>query len=63
MRPVRNHIVEGEPGIFPDPIARLFRAIARLFRRPPPTPPAAGPSPAPSESEGEDQAENSGEPG
>ena len=28
-------IVEGEPGIFPDPIARIFRAISRLFRRRP----------------------------
>jgi hypothetical protein len=60
---VRNHIVEGEPGIFPDPIARLFRAIYRLFRRHPPPPPAAEPSPAPSESEGRQQSENNGEPG
>ena len=30
---MRRGIVEGEPGIFPDPIARLFVAIARLLRR------------------------------
>ena len=30
---VRRNIVEGEPGIFPDPIARLLAAIARLLRR------------------------------
>jgi hypothetical protein len=28
---MRYGIVEGEPGIFPDPIARLFRAIGGLF--------------------------------
>jgi len=28
---MRFGIVEGEPGIFPDPIARLMRAVARLF--------------------------------
>jgi hypothetical protein len=30
---VRHGIVEGEPGIFPAPIARLFQAIGRLFGR------------------------------
>ena len=30
---MRHGIVEGEPGIFPDPIARLFVAIARFLRR------------------------------
>jgi hypothetical protein len=30
---MRRGIVEGEPGIFPDPIARLFVAIARFLRR------------------------------
>jgi hypothetical protein len=28
---MRHGIVEGEPGIFPAPIARLFQAIGRLF--------------------------------
>ncbi|MGI8777731.1 MAG: hypothetical protein ACR2LJ_10210 [Acidimicrobiales bacterium] len=28
---MRFGIVEGEPGTFPDPIARLLRAVARLF--------------------------------
>ena len=50
---MRHGIVEGEPGIFPDPIARLFVAIARLLRRragaeaaeKPPPEPAAEPSP------------------
>jgi hypothetical protein len=46
---MRHGIVEGEPGIFPAPIARLFQAIGRLFGRrsggthttssPPATPP------------------------
>lgn len=31
--PVRFGIVEGEPGIFPDPVARVLRALARLVRR------------------------------
>jgi hypothetical protein len=30
---MRRHIVEGEPGIFPDPIARALRALARLLDR------------------------------
>ena len=30
---MRHGIVEGEPGIFPDPIARLFVAISRFVRR------------------------------
>jgi hypothetical protein len=30
---VRNNIVEGEPGIFPDPIARLLVWLGRLARR------------------------------
>lgn len=30
---MRHGIVEGEPGIFPDPIARLFVAIGRFLRR------------------------------
>jgi hypothetical protein len=28
-------IVEGEPGIFPEPVARLMRGIGGLFRRKP----------------------------
>ena len=33
---MRSRVVEGEPGIFPDPIARLLRAIGRFIppRRP-----------------------------
>jgi hypothetical protein len=27
---IKSGVVEGEPGIFPDPIARLLRAIGRL---------------------------------
>jgi hypothetical protein len=30
---MRRGIVEGEPGMFPDPIARLLVAIARFVRR------------------------------
>ena len=29
---MRFGIVEGEPGIFPDPVARLLRQLARPFR-------------------------------
>jgi hypothetical protein len=53
--PVRFGIVEGEPGIFPDPVARLLRLRARvvlrlLGRRPRPTQgPAADPDRPPDE--------------
>jgi hypothetical protein len=30
---VRRNIVEGEPGIFPDPIARLLVWLGRMVRR------------------------------
>jgi hypothetical protein len=30
---VRRNIIEGEPGIFPDPVARVFRAVGRVFGR------------------------------
>ena len=30
---MQHGIVEGEPGIFPDPIARLMRGIGRIFDR------------------------------
>ena len=33
MGPMRHNIVEGEPGIFPDPIARFYRWIVGLFGR------------------------------
>jgi hypothetical protein len=32
---VLHTIVEGEPGIFPDPVARILRSIGGLFRRTP----------------------------
>jgi len=32
---VLHTIVEGEPGIFPDPVARIMRGIGGLFRRRP----------------------------
>jgi hypothetical protein len=42
-------VVEGEPGIFPEPVARRLRAFARRFRRdeeepvdPPPSEPDEG---------------------
>jgi hypothetical protein len=48
MSVMQHGIVEGEPGIFPDPIARLMRGIGRIFDRgrrddepgPDPAPPA-----------------------
>lgn len=49
---MRHGIVEGEPGIFPAPIARLFQAIGRLFgrgRRSDPPPPGPGREPGPAE--------------
>jgi hypothetical protein len=30
---MRSSVVEGEPGIFPDPVARVLRALGRLFSR------------------------------
>lgn len=51
-----RHVVEGEPGIFPAPVARIMRGIGGLFRRKPeperesePAEPAepAGPADAP----------------
>jgi hypothetical protein len=30
---MRKNIVEGEPGIFPDPIARLLVWLGRVLRR------------------------------
>ena len=49
--PTRRRIVEGEPGIFPAPVAAVLRAFGRLFRRDEAKPPAAPPpeSPEPSE--------------
>ena len=42
---MQHGIVEGEPGIFPDPIARFMRGVGRFFDRKkgddqPPQPPA-----------------------
>ena len=38
-------IVEGEPGIFPDPVARIMRGIGGLFRRKPSSDAAAPEAP------------------
>jgi len=50
---MQHGIVEGEPGIFPDPIARLMRGIGRIFDRgrrdDGPRPDAAPPTPPPDE--------------
>ena len=37
---MRHGIVEGEPGIFPAPVAKVMRAIGGLFgkKKPPPAP-------------------------
>ena len=48
---MRNGIVEGEPGIFPDPIARFFRWLGRLGRRRDESPPAPPTQQEPSEPE------------
>lgn len=49
---MRNAVVEGEPGIFPDPIARVLRAVGRFVtnwlgkaERPPQDPNAEEPPP------------------
>jgi hypothetical protein len=34
-RAVLRTIVEGEPGVFPEPVARIMRGIGGLFRRKP----------------------------
>lgn len=51
---MQHGIVEGEPGIFPDPIARFMRGVGRFFDRkkgddqsPQPPPPPAGPTEEP----------------
>jgi hypothetical protein len=33
MLHMRHGIVEGEPGIFPDPIARFYRWLSQVMRR------------------------------
>jgi hypothetical protein len=49
---VRHGIVQGEPGIFPEPVTRVLRAVGRLFGRrddpgpPPQTPPSRADGPA-----------------
>ncbi|MGI8683780.1 MAG: hypothetical protein ACR2MO_01530 [Acidimicrobiales bacterium] len=61
---MHNNIVEGEPGIFPDPIARLLVRLGRLARRkdaepappPPPPPPPAGNRDGGTEAGGEGRA-------
>jgi hypothetical protein len=59
---VLHTIVEGEPGIFPEPVARVMRAIGGLFghRKAEPAPPA---EPAPGgEPEPEDTTDEPREP-
>ena len=43
---MRHGVVEGEPGVFPAPVAKVMRAIGGLFSRKKhePTPPAPGSS-------------------
>jgi hypothetical protein len=56
-------IVEGEPGIFPDPVARIMRGIGGLFRRkahPSDTPPTDAP---PSDAAPADAPPSDGRPG
>ena len=45
---MRHGVVEGEPGIFPAPVARVMRTIGGLFGRKKADPaPPAGPPPDP----------------
>jgi hypothetical protein len=66
MNGMQHGVVEGEPGIFPDPVARLMRGLGRIFDRRrrhdddrdrPPAPPTAETGP-----EGETDAESAPEP-
>jgi hypothetical protein len=43
---VLRTIIEGEPGIFPDPVARALRTIGGWFGHRSPAEPAAEPDPA-----------------
>ena len=55
-------IVEGEPGIFPDPVARIMRSIGGLFRRGPSAADAPAPeAPAPPD-DGDDGATDAADP-
>lgn len=42
-----RHVVEGEPGIFPAPVARIMQGISGLFRRKPKPEREAEPAEAP----------------
>lgn len=53
---MRFGIVEGEPGIFPEPIARLARAIGRVFRRDDGRPADPGPPGQPDAAAGQDES-------
>ena len=61
MGAMRHNIVEGEPGIFPDPIARLFVAFSRFLRRreSPKGAPAPEPHPIATPTEGGEKSEMS----
>lgn len=50
---MRHSVVEGEPGIFPDPVARVVRALGGLFSRKRRPQPASTPPPQPTETEAE----------
>ena len=41
---MRHGIVEGEPGIFPAPVAKVMRAIGGLFGKKKPPPAPSGPA-------------------
>jgi hypothetical protein len=43
---VRHGIVEGEPGIFPAPVAKVMRAIGGLFGKKKPSTPSSSTGPA-----------------
>jgi hypothetical protein len=50
--PTRRRIVEGEPGIFPAPIASVLRAFGRVFTRDKKKPPEPPPPEADATEEG-----------
>lgn len=42
---MRHGVVEGEPGVFPAPVAKIMRTIGGIFSRKKPTPDATSSSP------------------
>ena len=57
VTPIDHKVVEGEPGIFPDPVARVMRAIVGLFSRKPKPDEVHPPEPEPGPDESDPTAD------